>query len=179
MLIAIAMSFAMFTIISIVSLPPDDLFTAITTIVTCINCLLRPFRSLFGSDRSAMPVKGRAAMASVANALRPFAREFGKSFVRYPTPEKGRLHEATLDAAKLIAHKEVLLALLATGLERFNESVVQQACEQLFREFQHEWNLTDDEKHSWVTTISLRLRVMVSQVIQAKKKKGSKVPQWA
>lgn len=121
---------------------------------------------------------GKATAALVADALRPVAASKGKSFVRYPTPASGRVHDATLDKSKLLANKEVVDALMQTNLDRLTESVMETAMEMLFDEFKEVWQLTDDEQHSWVKTISLRCRVMVSLVNLAMKKNGGKVPKW-
>ena len=121
---------------------------------------------------------GQAAVRMVVDALRPFAASDGRSFVRYPTPASGRVHDAVLDKDKMLAHSNVLQALFNTKIERINESVMDTAAEELFDAFREAWQLSEDEKISWVKTISLRCRVMVSLVKSAAKKNASKVPQW-
>ena len=103
-----------------------------------------------------------AAVELVANALITFAANNGKSFVRYPTPESGRLHDAVLDKAKSLANREVLQALFKTKLLRFKEAVMDATTEQIFDAYHEASQLNNKDKASWVKTISLRCRIMLS-----------------
>ena len=110
-------------------------------------------------------------------ALRPFAAK-GASFVRYQTPASGKLHGALLDKDKLVAHTELMQAIVSLKWPRLNANVMDCACIKLFDEFHGIWQLNDEQKGSWVKTVSLRCRTMVSLLMHQMKKNKKKWPEW-
>ena len=63
-----------------------------------------------------------AAGASIFKNLDPLAQSGGKSFLRYPVPTSGKLHDAELDQKKLIKAKDVLAALVAANPNRLKKT---------------------------------------------------------
>ena len=118
-----------------------------------------------------------ASIEMLVAALRPFAAK-GASFVRYQTPASGKLHGALLDKDKLVAHTELMQAIVSLKWPRLNANVMDCACIKLFDEFHGIWQLNDEQKGSWVKTVSLRCRTMVSLLMHQMKKNKKKWPEW-
>jgi hypothetical protein len=111
----------------------------------------------------------------LAAALTPFAREFGRSFIKWG-------EEAEVSQSKLYTDHVARAGAIAATARQLQENlslskkIMEQAVSIVCEEHKEAWHLEESDVPDYITTISRRLRNALYHIMQGQRKK--KQPDW-
>ena len=123
---------------------------------------------------AARPRYGGSA-EDLAAALTPFAREFGRSFIKWG-------EEAEVSQSKLYKDHVARAGAIAAAARQlqenlsFSKKIMEQAVSIVCEEHREAWHLKESDVPDYITTISRRLRNAFYHIMQGQRKK--KQPDW-